>query len=208
VKIYSFPYYCGGRIIAGLYNPHPTTHREPGDVYKASLGLLGVKPWGGPSFSLNEPDPHPYLPLDFVEFLQILRKFCYADHGQEGYQGVIYAVTNSSQTQAQKWLPDVGFKKTGEYSKTSYNHNCISWAADYRKDMYPILQKVPDYVDKKATLKNEAPKFARPTGTQIPQREIPQPMPTTVYDTVRDSAQQTLSAAASRQSQIRTNPFR
>lgn len=201
--------YCGGRLITGLYNPNVNT-QTPGYCWEKS-----TTGWSAPSNGTNEKaDPCPYLPADFVEFLQILRKFCYTHHGPENYQGMLLAVTNSEQRiAAERYLPDAGFKEAGRHSKSGYGAKCITWIGDYRKDIFPILQKVPDYTKGKV---NEA-KFAQPvrvapvlTTAAIPDRPAPQPFNTvpmqSVQDQIRNRAQQTLSPSGRRQGSDRISP--
>jgi hypothetical protein len=165
MKIYQVPYYCGGRIIAGLYNP-TTQWSLPGQVFKQCTKDFKLET------NLSANDLCPYLPNDFVEFLQILRHFCMVDRGKEGIQGVLYAVTNSQQTVAQKFLADAGFKAMGKYSKGNGAGMCITWHGDYRNDVYPILEKVPNYRDKQVELKN-----AKFSASTYPAQPPPQPRP-------------------------------
>lgn len=181
--ITNIPYYCGGRFISGFYNPQ---NYPPGHVYKMS-----THNWNAPAISTNRIDPCIYLPNDFVEFLQILRRFLYTSHGLDGFQGVVYAVTNPQQTTAPKYLKDAGFEAVGSFKKGVRQNACTSWIGDYRGKIYPILSKVPDFIEK------------IPDAKFKPIETVQIAMPAQVQNTIRDIAQQTLSTANGRESTIR-----
>lgn len=203
--------YCGGRLLTGLYNPTGVS-LTPGHVWNTC-----AKDFKGPHDGSNaRNDPCPHLPADFVEFLQVLKKFTHFHAGKEGFQAVIFAVTNRDQTTAsQRFLPDAGFEQIGAFTKSEGYPNCISWIVDYRKVLYPILAKVKDFEEVK-----NAPKFAG-TPASINQSIQPEPhlgresgrytRPTTGYtlssqpiptmqDEIRHRSEQTLSASTRRQS--------
>lgn len=186
--------YCGGRLLTGLYNPQERS-LTPGYVWETCAKNYQSPLDGGNT----KVDPYPYLPNDFVEFLQILRKFTFAGMGPDGYQGMIIAVTNSVQTTARdRYLPDAGFRQVGKYSKVGAA-NCITWIGDYREDIYPILMKVKDY-QPKDEIKNES-KFSRPTPPVQPRADFNSQQPSVqMYDTVRNSTVQTLRPATRRES--------
>lgn len=200
--------YCGGRLLTGLYNPVGVS-LTPGHVWNTC-----AKDFKGPHDGSNaRNDPCLHLPADFVEFLQVLKKFTHFSHGKDGFQAVIFAVTNRDQTTAsERFLPDAGFEQIGAFTKSEGYSNCISWIVDYRKVLYPILAKVKDFEEVK-----NAPKFAgTPASINQPIQPIPnrrpavdrsyadrpynpQPIPT-VQDEIRYRAEQTLGASTRRQS--------
>lgn len=190
--IHYIPTYCGGRFLTGLWNTQgpSLTH---GYVWEKCASKWQEASDG----SISRSDPCPYLPSTIEEFQQILKKFLYVDQGSNGYQGVVFAVTNREQNEAPRYLVASGFKEAGKFSKTDYGHSCTTWIGDYRKDMYPILSKIPPF---KEQVKSE-PKFA--TTMAIPTR-APAPWNTQqVPNTLRNSAQQTLSPSDGRENTIR-----
>jgi hypothetical protein len=205
MQIHYIHSYCGGRLLTGLYNPQAAS-LTPGYVWE-KCAKNWTTPWDG---NYAKGDPCYNLPGDFVEFLQILKKFTYHKLGKDGYQGMILAVTNSAQTVAsQRYLPDAGFKNIGSHGKHHASPKCITWIADYRNDVYPILEKVPDYSE----VKREA-KFAKisepvavqpratgsiPATPEYTHMEYPAPRPQpSVQDTIRDRAFQAFSTSTRR----------
>lgn len=176
--------YCGGRLITGLYNPRNSDNEgKPPRVFE-----LCARNWSEPADGRNNTaDNWPYLPSTVEEFQQILKKFLYVEHGKEGFQGVVFAVTNNEQTVAPKYLEASGFKVGGKFKKHIASNNCITWIGDYRNDMYPILSKVPNYTG----VKSES-KFKSASVDPLSTLSRPMPIP------IRDSAQQTLSTPSRR----------
>lgn len=150
MKIYGFPYYCGAKILIGLYNPIPEYKDKPGSIYK--VAITHYKEHGVEHRGTTVIDPVPYVPSTLLEFQQILKTFFHVEMGKEaGLQGVIYAVTNSSQKLAANYLKETGFKEVGRFAKHSRLLDCINWYGDYRHDLYPILSKVPNFGEKNAS---------------------------------------------------------
>lgn len=138
MKLYYVPYYCGGKFLTGLYNPEAVTFEQ---MHKH------VADHSVPEASATVGDKYPYVPNTLLGFQQILRLLLKANRGRDyGQQGTVYAVTIPVQTLAAKYLKETGFKEAIMTQKYPGASKCVTWLGDYRKDIFPILKDVPDFV--------------------------------------------------------------
>lgn len=148
MRFFYTPYYCGGKLLTGFYTPgmgykpgEAGYPMAPGEMYRV-VKKVGVG-YYGESYSGGYPQEQ-YLPSTLEEFQQIvaLGTGFFSPTQGVGNQGVVYAVTNSSQKQGAEWLKATGFKSVGEHSKYPGGSSCTFWVGDFHKDMVPILSKV------------------------------------------------------------------
>lgn len=151
MKLCYVPLFCGGRLLVGLYSVRPFEERVIIDEKICNSAIVSLQDYG------QNGDLCPYIPSTLELFQSCLRMMLNADKGKEGYQGIVTAVTNSVQTQAEEYLLATGFKPVIKTSKIVNGRKCTTWIGDYLNDIYPILSKVPNYTG----IKQNAPKFAQ-----------------------------------------------
>jgi len=200
MRIYSVPYYCGGRFLAGLYN---TPNNRQWDIPGYLLEKVRVQHGLRPAAYTNDADEYPYVPRTLLEFQQILKILLSVGTNKDaGIQGVVYAVTNSEETQAPAFLEASGFKSHGKFTKHSAYGLCTTWIGDYRDVMFPILSKVPDFQmpgvksESKFKIESERHPSARPWATETG----PTIQPVEMQNAVRRSQEQMVRTLHSGQS--------
>lgn len=145
MRLFNVPYYCGGRFLAGLYNFSGSDLSGRFTKEDDYLQYLMNNNHNGLLTSIDA-DKYQSVPSTLGEFQRVLKYFLYVERGISGFQGVVYAVTNRDQREAQTYLEKTGFKCVGEYSKygpSSASALCKTWVGDYCSDIYPILSAIP-----------------------------------------------------------------
>lgn len=149
-----FPWYCGGRILVGLWVENSLgTSRKFCDenAYKNSLEQQ-------PNCGTKLDSAYTFCPWDLDLFKSLLKEITGGYlHGKNASIGVIVAVTNPGQTVAAKNLSACGFKPSGSYKKHAIANECITWLGDWRNDIWPTIAdtKKPGFI-----IENK-PKFAQ-----------------------------------------------
>lgn len=156
MKLLNVPYYCGGRLLAGLFTPNypmyftiPDEERFAAHNDNELISLLikdqrrGNNPRKMPHYYSDlYTNNYPYIPETFDKFqltLGTLMGYFPCKRVVDVDIAVIYAVTNSSQQLAKSFLKRTGFIEQGTYKKMA-GDNCVTWIGDVYNNIIPILK--------------------------------------------------------------------
>lgn len=146
------PYYCGGIYLYGLYNPEqysinwlPEQRNDEFLCRRTRDCSRGKTKWytagSDPSNTLDGFHTVPFTLQAFQMCLKEMVKWTLVSNIASQMFGVMYAVTNPSQTRAVEYLTESKFKNIGTFQKRG-GSKCINWQID-SNTLLGVLEKVP-----------------------------------------------------------------
>ena len=151
MRLFYFPYFCGGRILCGLYTQTRTL--EKGTMFKeihsrVELGLVFYQSAEHQSSEKRIAVTNEiFVPNTLEEFQQILAYQCgyYTMNQGQGHQGLVIAITNTDQRKADEYLKASGFEIENQYDKHwGKGSGCKFWIGDYHGKLKPAFKNVPN----------------------------------------------------------------
>lgn len=154
MRLEYFPYYCGGKILTGLYF-HTISDDE---VIKHSLEHQVKYNTDYITRKLHNAGYY-YAPRDKYRFYELIEKLINHEGQASPSIGTIIAVTNKNQLVQGEYLKEIGFKMIGSYNKHKYLQNrkedptyeatCLLWNVDVHNVLIPKLEELKIIREKK-----------------------------------------------------------
>ena len=165
MRMSGFPLYCGGRLLLGIYNIRilPKRDRRGDNIYPIvhepqytddELFKIHIEKnlSSHPDTNTASQDPVHFICEDVLLNQKLLCEcVTYSTQDNRGKLrlwhsiGTIVAVTNSSQTNAEKFLEASGFEvvaTTSKYSDRTDIPQCKTWVGDFQRKIKPILKPI------------------------------------------------------------------
>lgn len=156
MRLEYFPYYCGGRILTGLFFASHTISDD--EVIKHSLEHQVKYNTDYIAGKLHNAGYY-YAPKDKYRFYELIEKLINHEGQASLSIGTIIAVTNKSQLVQGEYLKEIGFKMIGSYNKYKYlqaykenattEATCVLWNVDVHNVLMPKLEELKLIEEKK-----------------------------------------------------------
>lgn len=155
MRLEYFPYYCGGRILTGLF----FNTISDDEIIKHSLEHQ-VKYKEAYNSSKTYNTGYYYAPRDKNKFYELIEKLIRTENGPFNPTiGVIVVVTNKNQLVQAGYLQEIGFKKVGFYNKFKayqshkedpiFEATCALWSVDVHNVLMPKFEELKIIKEKK-----------------------------------------------------------
>lgn len=154
MRLEYFSYYCGGRILTGLFFGAISDDQ----VIKESLEHQAKYKQAYVNARMHNIGYY-YAPRDQNKFYELIEKLIKAEGQRQPAIGVILAVTNRSQLPQANFLKEIGFQKVGSFNKyknlQAYKENatteatCVLWSVDVHNVLMPKLEELKLIEEKK-----------------------------------------------------------